>query len=58
MWFIAYSDFNENVNEDYLVSPEENISLEILAEPCPIISQLPKKISTIMHLINDIVIFI
>lgn len=43
MWCVAYSDFNENVNEGLLVSPADDISLEILPEPYSIISQLSKK---------------
>lgn len=42
MWCAAYSDLNENVNEGLLVSPADDISLEILPEPHSIISQLPK----------------
>lgn len=43
MWCAAYSDLNENVKEGLLVSPADDISLEILPEPYSIIPQLPKK---------------
>lgn len=44
MWYAAYSDLTENVNEGLFVPPADDISLEILPEPYSIISQLPKNL--------------
>lgn len=38
MWCTVYSDLNKNVNEGLLVSPADDMSLEILPEPYSIIS--------------------